>query len=114
MSTGHGWSKWDGVAPEVIADYRAGKELADISAAHGIPQGSIGALLLRHGVPRDRRAAPPLPVADIVRIYTVEGLSIDDITTRVGHGFNYVRDALIGAGVQLRPRRAPEYRRAHR
>ncbi len=113
MSAGRGWRKWDGVAPEVIADYHGGRTVAEISAAHGIPQGSIATLLVRHGVPRDRRAAPPLPVADIGRLYTVELLSIDDITTRLGHGFNYVRDALVGAGVQLR-HRAPQYRRTRR
>ncbi|WP_441250545.1 hypothetical protein [Kitasatospora sp. McL0602] len=94
-------SKWDAVAPGVIADYRAGLTWAEISRKHGIPQGSIAALLERHG------AAPPpsLPVAEeeIVQLYVGERVPIRALAERFRISINTIRAALRRAGVQPRP-----------
>ncbi|MDH6579827.1 hypothetical protein [Kitasatospora sp. MAP5-34] len=107
MSMRPGWSKWDGVAPDVIAGYRAGLPLTQISAANGIPRGSIYALLDRHGVARDRRPRQPLPALEIVRLYVGRRASIREIAAGLGTSFNAVRAVLVGAGVHLRPSGAP-------
>ncbi|WP_045303394.1 hypothetical protein [Saccharothrix sp. ST-888] len=87
----------------MITDYRAGASLASISREHGIPKGSIVALLARHGVERDRRNRPK-PSADVVvQMYVKERLSMREIAADLGTSANVVREVLDPRGVEVRP-----------
>ncbi|MGK4582553.1 hypothetical protein [Kitasatospora sp. HPMI-4] len=100
-------SKWDAVAEDVIADYRAGRRWVAISRAHGIPVGSIATLLARYGVARDRKEWPKLSADVVIPMYVRERLSQRKIAAALGASENAVREVLDQHRVETRPSGPP-------
>ena len=102
----------DAVAPAVrdviVASYRAGETLAVIGSRHGFSPNKVQRLLAAAGEPMRSRGPRGSQltreqVRDLVDRYE-RGLAMGSIAEEFGVSCTCVREQLMGAGVQLRPR----------
>lgn len=94
--------RWEEHSEAIISEYRSGKPVKEITAAFGIRDNVLYALLHRHGVPtRGRRA---LPVGEIVRLYTEEHTSTPRIAGGYGVSEKRISALLKAQGVPVRRR----------
>jgi transposase len=92
----------------IVAAYKAGMRTKHIAEQFGLSVVTIGNVLWRNGVQLDLRKQRThnMPTADqvaeMVRLYTVEMLTTDQVAKRVGFSTSSVLRHLGKAGVQMR------------
>jgi lambda repressor-like predicted transcriptional regulator len=94
---------------ELIALYRAGATLRELSKRFEIHRATVSIILERHNVARRYRLLEGERLDGAIQAYK-SGESIISIANRLGVAGDTIRKALIKAGVRMRPRRGWPHR----
>jgi transposase-like protein len=92
--------------PEIdalAAGYQAGATVYELAGQFGVHRNTVSASLKRRGVGLRFQSLSATQVTDAIQFYH-EGLSLLKVGERVGCGTECVRQALMKAGVKIRPR----------
>src|ERR1700728_1457820 len=88
---------------ELVAAYQAGATVYELAARFRMHRVTVSAVLKRKGVALRAQPLSPNQIATATQFYH-EGLSLLKVGERVGCGAECVRQALMKAGVEVRPR----------
>jgi len=94
---------------ELVTGYQAGATVYELAELFGVHRNTVSASLKRQGVGLRYQSLSSTQVADAIQFYH-EGLSLLKVGERVGCGAECVRQALMNAGVEIRPRNGWEGR----
>lgn len=87
----------------LVADYSAGIPVGTIAEKYGIHRSTVTAHLRRREVPAPAAGLDPRQRAEALRLYR-EGLSLREVSRRMGTDRKLVRAALAAEGEEIRPR----------
>jgi lambda repressor-like predicted transcriptional regulator len=88
---------------ELAAGYKAGATIRQLAQQYRVHRTTVMAILDRHSVPTRYRRLSLEQINEAVELYP-QGWSLRKLSERYGTTDNTVRDALLAAGVQTRPR----------
>jgi hypothetical protein len=88
---------------ELVADYQAGATTYELAERFRMHRVTVSAILKRKGIALRARPLSPTQITTATQFYH-EGLSLLKVGERVGCGTECVRQALMKAGVKIRPR----------
>jgi hypothetical protein len=88
---------------ELVAGYEAGATVYELAGQFGVHRNTVSASLKRQGVGLRFRSLSSTQVAEATQFYH-EGLSLLKVGERLGCGAECVRQALMKAGIEIRPR----------
>jgi hypothetical protein len=92
----------------LIQTYKAGAGILDLAKTYGIHRTTVTGQLRRMGIPPRVRGRDAMDLEQAAVLYQA-GASLKSVGERYGCDAETVRQALIGAGVQMRPRRGWRY-----
>lgn len=87
----------------LVADYSAGMPVRKIAGKYGIHRSTVTAHLRRREVPGTCGGLDPEQRAEALRLYR-KGLSLREVSRRMGTGRKLVRAALVAEGEEIRTR----------
>jgi DNA-directed RNA polymerase specialized sigma24 family protein len=90
-------------AKELVAGYVAGSTVYELADQFGVHRHTVSEILERHGVARRHQRLSPEQLDLVCTLYE-SGLSLTKVGNRLGRPAETVRQALIKAGVEIRPR----------
>lgn len=96
------------VVEKLVQDYEAGVPTTQLTKKYDIGKGTVLKLLRDHDVRVRRQGLSPAEIAEAIDLYTA-GWSFAKIEAKFGHAHTLIREALLVAGVTMRPRRGWQY-----
>lgn len=90
---------------ELVADYLAGSTVYELADQFGVHRHTVSGILERRGVSRRYQKLSPEQLDLACTLYR-GGLSLTKVGRQLGRPAETVRQALMKAGVEIRPRRS--------
>ncbi|RRJ85702.1 hypothetical protein EG850_12325 [Gulosibacter macacae] len=98
------WTRLNAEARAAVVErYSAGEPSTKLAAEYGVAKSTILSVLRANNVVVRRQAITPEQVAEAVRLYTDEELSLSQVAARLPVNQETIRLALLKVGVTLRP-----------
>jgi DNA-directed RNA polymerase specialized sigma24 family protein len=88
---------------ELVAEYLAGSTAHELASQFGVHRNTVLGILERRGVPRRYQRLSPEQLDLACALYR-DGLSLTKVGIRLGRPAETVRQALMRAGVEIRPK----------
>ena len=88
---------------QLVTGYQSGATVYELAEQFGVHRNTVSASLKRQGEGLRYQPLSPTQVTDAIQFYH-GGLSLLKVGARVGCGAECVRQALMKAGVKIRPR----------
>jgi hypothetical protein len=96
------------IIQQLIHDYEAGQSTPALMTTYGLGKGAVLRLLEEAGVQRRGQGQKNIQLEEAIQLYE-QGWSLVNLAVRYDCNGETVRQALMGAGVKLRPRSGRSY-----